>query len=310
MPQARQLRALNPAAAEHLSEAERFAFELAAHPRLRPMLDALASVHSLPPSIAKASAALDAVCAAARAATRSAALGALFEALLTHGNFLNANTPRGGAAGVTFDSLPKAAAHRSRDGKTTLVRHVVGALGLNFGEKLRAELGGALAAAVKMPVVDLLLLVKEVQLGWRAIEQELALCPVDDLEADLDLDADLAGEARDGAGAPRGADALLGRRFRAAIGQFVADAAVRVTELGAKQAEAKEQLSGLATFLGEDPNCADPDAMLRALASLTKAVDTAVDEAARLERQRAATAAMPRIGRAKSMPVRGGGGRG
>ena len=82
-------------------------------PRLRSMLDAMRLRQSLPATLQRASDALVAVATAAREVMSSQALLQLLAALLAYGNFLNADTPRGGAMGFKLDGLEKACALKS-----------------------------------------------------------------------------------------------------------------------------------------------------------------------------------------------------
>ena len=70
-------------------------------------------------------------------------------------------------------------------------------------------------------------------------------------------------------GAPahhRLADAVVGQRFRQAMGGFHEEMKVRAAALDAEQEETKGLLRKLAAFFGEDPNQANPDAIMRACA--------------------------------------------
>lgn len=105
-------------------------------------------------------------------------------------------------------------------------------------------------------------MLKEVQDGIRQLGHELALCPVADLEEDLAS----AAEPADGSNP----EALVGRRFRQAMGTFHEEMQLRAASLDGEQEETKELLRRLAAFFGEDPNQANPDAILRACAEMVR----------------------------------------
>ena len=109
-PEAKQLRALKPHEVASLPPVEHFCWEMARVPRLRSMLDAMRLRQSLPFTLERATSALVSVSTAAREVMASTALRQLLAALLAHGNFLNADTPRGGAMGFKLDGLEKARA--------------------------------------------------------------------------------------------------------------------------------------------------------------------------------------------------------
>jgi len=88
------------------------------------VLQALRVRHTLPPLLHRANTALGCVAEATRQIMTSAGLVSLLQALLAHGNFVNAGTARGGAAGVKLDGLEKANSLRTQDGKGTLLRYV------------------------------------------------------------------------------------------------------------------------------------------------------------------------------------------
>ena len=75
-------------------------------------------------------------------------------------------------------------------------------------QALLAELGHV-KQAVKVPLVEVLALVREVHEGVSAVNQELALCPVADLEDDLASEAASRATEEDEA-------ELMSRRFRRA----------------------------------------------------------------------------------------------
>ena len=105
-------------------------------------------------------------------------------------------------------------------------------------------------------------MLKEVHDGVKLLGNELALCPVSDLEEDL---ASAAEPAR----VPN-PDAVVGQRFRQAMGGFHEEMKVRAAALDAEQEETKGLLRKLAAFFGEDPNQANPDAIMRACAEIVK----------------------------------------
>ena len=110
-------------------------------------------------------------------------------------------------------------------------------------------------------------MLKEIQDGIRAVGQELALCPVSDLVDDI---ASAAGPQDGG-----GAEQLIGQRFRQAMGGFHAEMGQRLASLTALQEETTGLLRKLATFFGEDPNQAKPDAILRSCAEIARAMAAA-----------------------------------
>jgi len=256
--EAKALRALQvePAA---LVPPERFCWEMAKMPRLRNMLQALRVRHTLPPLLHRANTALGCVAEATRQIMASAALVSLLQALLAHGNFVNAGTPRGGAAGVKLDGLEKANSLRTQDGKGTLLRYVCAQLP-SCQQALLAELGHV-KQAVRVPLVEVLALVREVHEGVRAVKQELALCPVADLEDDLASEAASRATEEDEA-------ELMSRRFRRAMEGFHQSSQQGLEALTAQQEDTKALLRKLANFFGEDPNVAKPDMILGRVADL------------------------------------------
>ena len=92
--------------------------------------------------------------------------------------------------------------------------------------------------------------------------QSGSLRTVSDLEDDLATDADSA----------RGSDPerLVGQRFRQAMVGFHEEMQQRAAALDAEQDETTAMLRKLATFFGEDPNQANPDAILRSCAELVR----------------------------------------
>ena len=83
-------------------------------------------------------------------------------------------------------------------------------------------------------------MLKEVHDGVKLLGNELALCPVSDLEEDL---ASAAEPAR----VPN-PDAVVGQRFRQAMGGFHEEMKVRAAALDAEQEETKGLLRKLAAF--------------------------------------------------------------
>ena len=272
-PEAKALRALR-VAPEELAPAELFCHRMAQVPRLRPMLEALRLRLALPALLERAAAALADVAAAAGEIMASPTLVRVLASLLAHGNFLNAENARGAAVGVRLDALDKARALKTADGRTSLLALVLAAADASRMGALVAELAHVRRAA-KVPLVEAVLLVNEARAGARAIEQELALCPVPDIDDDLatDADADADADAGGGDAGARAAAALppeqqLAQRFRSAAGAAHAAVAAGLAALGEKQEEVKATLRRLAAFVGEDPNKADPDAIFRAARQL------------------------------------------
>lgn len=259
--EAKALRALTAEQQASLSPPERFGWEMCRVPRLRSMLQALRLKHTLPPALRKASAALQGVADATRAIMASGALVQLLRALLAHGNFLNAGTPRGAAAGFKLDGVDKMASLRSLDGRETLLGYVAAQLP-SCAEALRSELA-ALPQATRVPLVEVLLLVKEVHEGVRVVGHELALCPVADLEDDLASDAASGGTAEPD-------PELMARRFRRAVGGFHQQVQQGLDALTAQQEDSKALLRKLANFFGEDPNVAKPDMIIGRVADVLK----------------------------------------
>ena len=113
-----------------------------------------------------------------------------------------------------------------------------------------------------MPLVEALMLVKEANEGVRTVAQELALCPVADLEDDLASDAACEADEAD----------LMARRFRRAVGGFHAANQQALEALTAQQEDTKALLLKLALFFGEDPNVAKPDMILGRVAGLLEKI--------------------------------------
>ena len=225
-------------------------------------------------------------------------------ASVRHGNVLNENTARAGARGVRLDGLDKARAVKSAEGQTSLLEHACAAAKLPL-EQLQIELS-TVRLAIQMPLPEVLRFVKEVEDSVDAISQELALCPIPDLEADVAAGAQQSLEApetapneTDGiaatqkaaaAAAAKVAGALAARRgespdeqqlalrFRWVMEPFLIEMRSGLTELTTRRAETSALLRKLAVWLGEDPAQANPDAMLTACAEL---VDTATAMAIR-----------------------------
>ena len=308
--EAKRLRALRDVDPEALQPAERFCFEMARLPRLRPMLHALRLRQSLPTSLERASDALSAVAHAARQLMTSPALRALLGSLLRHGNFINAGTNRANARGLRLDALEKARSLKTADGKCSLLEHACRATRLTR-DALCAELGGV-RAATKLSLLDVIRIVEELKEGVGLVGAELALCPIGDLEEEVahevahgaahEVAHEVAHEAahRASAGASAGGvadaaeggcasaavggvvgemgeEAMLMRRFRRAMAPFHTSIEAGLQALEARRDETRALLRQLAEWLGEDPNSANPDAILRQCADL---VDTALANAA------------------------------
>ena len=165
--------------ADGLAPPERFCFEMARLPR-RPMLHAFRLQQSLPPSRSRAPAQRSRCVRGGTRADRFEALRLVLRSLLKHGNFLNMGTARAGARGIKLESLEKARTLKSLDGKTTLLEHACLATGM-YRPRLRIELGHV-PKACKVPLLDVLRIIKDVDDGIAVIEQELA-SPSADLEA-------------------------------------------------------------------------------------------------------------------------------
>ena len=296
--EAEQLRALS-LPPEQLTPPERFCFEMARLPRLRPRLHALRQRQSLPEKLARATTALGAVAEAARALMESSLFRRLLASILRHGNVLNENTARAGARGVRLDGLEKARAVKSAEGQTSLLEYACAAARVPL-EQLQVELS-TVRLAIQMPLPEVLRFVKEVEDSVDAVSQELALCPIADLEADVAAGAHQSLEAPETA--PIGTDGIaaatpeaaaaaaakvagavaarrgespdeqqLALRFRWVMEPFLAEMRSGLVELTTRRAETSALLRKLAVWLGEDPAQANPDAMLTACAEL---VDTA-----------------------------------
>ena len=263
--EAKALRALKGVDIADLTPPERFCFEMARHPRLRSMLHALKQRHQLPQGLGRAKSALATVAEAARQLMDSTALRALFGSLLAHGNYLNAGTARAGARGVKLDALDKARSVKSADGKLTLLEHACAATCLARAQLL-TELGGV-RSACKVPLLDVIRIIQELEEGVDVVGQEIALCPLPG------LDEDVAADATGGAGGPGAEEHRVAVRFRSAMAPFHSDMRRGLDELTAHRDETRALLKRLAGWLGEDPNQANPDAILKVCADF---IDTAI----------------------------------
>ena len=261
--EAKQLRTLRVDAAS-LSPPERFCFEMARLPRLRSMLHALRLRQSLPASLERASTGLAAVMQAARQLMSSQAFVRILSSILAHGNYLNSNTPRAGARGVKLDGLDKARAVKSSDGKCSLLEYACKATQLSQAV-LTSELGGV-RAACRLPLLDIIRITQELEEGVAIVRQELALCPLPDLDEEVAADAALAEEQGQAAGLTE--EQVVAARFRQAISPFYAEIQHGLEELTLTRDETKALLRRLASWLGEDPAKADADAILKACADL------------------------------------------
>jgi len=267
--EARQLRSLTCSPAE-LSEVERFSWELAQAPRLRGMLDALALKHTLPQSLERATRFLRNVSSACQEIMSSDALLQLLECLLRHGNFLNAMTPRANAQGVCIDGIEKATSLKAQGGRLNLLTVAFSKLPPAC-EQVRADLMHVHSAA-QIPLVDAIMEAKQVQDGYQRISQELALCPLDDLDADLEQEA-LQTDGKKGH--TDAAARALSQRFRAAVERFQRQMQVKLGALNALLEETKLQLKSVALYFGEDPNSADPDDIFRIIRMVLSTAETA-----------------------------------
>ena len=258
--EARQLRSLALEPPEDLCEAERFLCDLSHVPRLRPMLEALLLRQSLPACLEE-----------------SSELRRVLAALLAHGNFLNASTARGGAQSIRLDAVEKASSCRAHGGAHSLLSFVCAQLE-GCGGALRRQLP-SLGAAARLPLVEVLLLVREARRSCDQIGEELALCPVAEIEAEIEaeMEVDLERECGDaeetlgknggqiaelGSGR-RSASELVSQRFRATMGDSYATAQQEMRKIKQQEEGTKDVLKRLALFFGEDPKSADPDAIFR-----------------------------------------------
>ena len=271
--EARALRALKHVPPSSLAAPERFCFEMARLPRLRPMLHALRQKHTLPQALERATAALATVATAARQLMDSPSLRLLLGSVLAHGNYLNAGTRRGGARGVKLEALEKARGVKSADGQHTLLEHACATCGL-WRHTLTSELGGVRAAckkSCKLPLLDVIrITIQELEEGVNSVAQEIALCP--DLDADVAADASAPPPKRDG-GEPSEEERQVALRFRSAMAPFHTDMRRGLDALTAHRDETKTLLKRLAAWLGEDPNRANPNSILKVCADL---IDTAI----------------------------------
>jgi hypothetical protein len=268
--EAKQLRALRVDPAT-LAPAERFCFEMARLPRLSPMLNALRLRQSLPVSLGRATGALNAVSTAAQELMQSAAFVKVLASMLRHGNFLNAGTARGGARGFGLDGIEKMRALKSADGRTSLLEHACTATGLSR-KQLVAELSHV-RPACQLPLLDVLRIVKEVEDGIEIVGQELALCPLPDIEADVAAEA---AEVLPAQSTPTNEQQLVARRFRTAMAPFYTEMQHGLETLTASRDETRALLRKLTAWLGEDPAKTNPDVLLKTCADL---VDTAIRSA-------------------------------
>ena len=268
-PEAKQLRALKVDDPSTLAPPERFCFQMARLPRLRSMLHALRLRFSLPASLARARAGLETVGGAARQLMNSRAFVRLLASILNHGNVLNSGTPRAAARGIKLDGLDKARAVKSADGKCSLLEHACRATQLTEAE-IRADLGGV-RAACRLPLVEIIRIIQDVEEGVDNVHKEIALCPVPDLAAEVAADA--ASAAGPGEAPGLDEEQLVALRFRQAMGHFSEEVQRDLDDLVGTREEVKNVLTRLASWLGESAATADADAILRACADL---VDTAV----------------------------------
>jgi len=273
--EAQLLRDLQVDDAAQLSPPERFSFEMARLPRLRPRLQALRLRHSLPANLHRASSALTAVADAVRQLMGSSAFVRILASILAHGNFLNAGTPRGGAKGVKLEGLEKARSVRSTDGKQTLLEYACRASGVSRST-ISSELGG-LRSACRLPLLEIVRIVEEIEQGINDVRKELALCPLPDLDAEVALEA---ASGTVGSGAERSAalggledENNMALRFRIAMTPFYDDMLKAFDELAGTRDDTKVLLKRLASWLGEDPASADADALLKACADLVETAE-------------------------------------
>lgn len=273
---AKKLRALKLPPAE-LMPSELFCFEMARLPRLRPMLHALRLRMSLPAALSRATSALSAIAQAARELMGSQSFARILASILCHGNFLNAGTARAGARGFRLDGLDKARALKSTDGRVSLLEHSCKAAQLSRAE-IAAELGGV-RPACRLPVLDVLRIIKEVEDGIEVVNQELALCPLSDLETDVEADvaADAALVQPSLGSLAGGADdqERVGLRFRATMAPFHTEMRRGLDALTARRDETRALLQKLAVWLGENPNEASPDALLKTCSELVETASAA-----------------------------------
>lgn len=272
--EAKALRSLRIDDPAKLTQPERFCFEMARLPRLGSMLHALRLRHNLPSSLQRASSALASVAEAAQQLMGSPAFVHILASVLAHGNYLNSGTSRAGARGIKLEGLEKARAIKSVDGKTSLLQHACRAARLSQSS-ITSELG-SVRAARRLPLLEILRIIQEVEEGVGDVRKELALCPLPDFEAEV------AAEATDGRStSDSGSTAsftgvseeqLVAVRFRQAMAPFYAHMQEGLDDLTRKRDETKTLLKGLASWLGEDPTSADADAILAVCADL---VDTA-----------------------------------
>jgi hypothetical protein len=275
--EAKLLRALREDEKASFDPAERFCFEMARLPRLRPMLHALRLKHSLPELLERATTALATVSKAARQLMASPAFMRILSSLLVHGNLLNAGTARGNARGFKLDGLDKARSLKSADGKLSLLEYACAATGLTR-TTLTSELGGV-RRACKLPLLDVIRIITQLEEGIDAVAGELALCPVAELDEDIDhigrLDSASTGQKVISAVDEHQRRVVL--RFRAEMEPFLVGMRRGLEGLRSIRDETKALLHQLASWLGEDPNQANPDQLLKACADL---VDAATAHAA------------------------------
>lgn len=218
-----------------------------------------------------------------REAVRSPALKGLLAALLANGNFVNGGTPRSGAAGVHVDALwlvrkcpgavcarrssPHAGATppgpwaltqacqvKSTDGSTTLLRTIASMRRpmTTTARQLLDDLPSLRTACQRADTLpELKAAVEACRTAVNTVRQELALCPVQPMELDIDQSLRGTPDTRQG--------------IKVVLQGFVASVEDAVSGLESDVQALGEDAARLLVFFGEDAEQGDVDEVVRVL---------------------------------------------
>jgi hypothetical protein len=220
----------------------------------------------------------------------------LLQAVLELGNYLNAGTQRGSAAGFKLDTLLKLSDVKGVDRKTSLLQFVV--------QQVQAEDAGVCKLAEHMshvrPAATMQLsavsaMVGEIRLGLRKVSRE-AEAAQQDAEAaakedgdgqEVEVDSSSAAKADTNAAKQQKKEAEAAAiRFAEAMATFHATASAEFSALEAAEKETVAELKSTSEYFGEEFSPTDPVKVVRIVRDFMLLLEKAVsDLAARAEKE-------------------------
>ena len=210
----------------------------------------------------------------------------LLQAVLELGNYLNAGTQRGAAAGFKLDTLLKLADVKGVDRKTSLLQFVVQQMqGSEPGINNMAQIMPHVRPAATMQLSAVSAIVGEIRLGLRNVEREVDAAR-EAAENMVVVDNEDGGDEAMLATAAAAASKEAALRFADAMAAFHSKAAVEFAALVAEEGATQADLRSTCEYFGEEFAVADPVRVVRTVRDFLLLLDKAVfDIAARVEKE-------------------------